>query len=176
MMEACKGSGFTDVRDRAILFALLDTGARATEFCMIDLDDLDLTTGAILIRQGKGRKPRMVYLVQKSRRAIRAYLRMRHDNDPALWVTDEGGRLTYWGLRGIINRRAKLARVKPPTAHDFRRAFALNMLRAGVDVFTIRRLMGHASDAVLRRYLALTDQDTRAAHAKGSPVDRLANG
>ncbi len=62
MLDACKGSGFTDVRDRAILYALLDTGVRATEFRMMNIDNLDLVAGSILIRKGKGRKPRMVYL------------------------------------------------------------------------------------------------------------------
>ncbi len=173
MVDACKGSRLTDARDRAILLTLLDTGVRANELRMIDLDDLDLASGSILVRQGKGRKPRMVYLSQKSRKAIRAYLKIRRDKDPALWVTDEGGRLSYDGLRGILTRRANMAGVEPPSLHDFRRAFAINLLRAGVDIFAVQRLMGHTNLATLRRYLALTDQDARAAHAKGSPVDRL---
>jgi len=171
MVATCKGRGFTDYRDKAIFYALLDTGARATEFRMMDIDDLDLAMGSILIRQGKGRKPRMVYLAQKSRQAVRAYLKTRRDGNPALWVTDEGGRLSYDGLRGVVKRRANLAEVEQPTLHDFRRAFALNMLRAGVDIFTVQRLMGHTSLVVLKRYLALTDQDTKAAHMRGSPVD-----
>ncbi len=81
--------------------------------------------------------------------------------------------MTYDGLRGILTRRAKLAGMEPPSAHDFRRAFALNMLRAGADISTVQRRMGHTSLTVLKRYLALTDQDTRAAHAKGSPVDLM---
>ncbi len=171
MVATCKGKSLTNIRDKAILFALLDTGARATEFRMMNIDDLDPVAGSILIRQGKGRKPRMVYLSHKSRQAVRAYLKIRRDKYPALWVTVKGGRLTYDGLRGIVKRRADLAGVEYPTLHDFRRAFALNMLRAGVDIFTVQRLMGHTSLAVLKRYLALTDEDTKIAHAKGSPVD-----
>ena len=53
-----------------------------------------------------------------------------------------------------------------------RRAFALNMLRAGVDIFSLQKLMGHADLQVLRRYLAQTTEDVAHAHRIGSPVDR----
>jgi len=45
------------------------------------------------------------------------------------------------------------------------------MLRAGVDVFSLQKLMGHADLQVLRRYLKQTNQDVLEAHRKGSPVD-----
>ncbi len=73
-----------------MMLGLLDTGARAKEFLNINLEDIELATGAIMIRQGKGRKPRMVFLGRKTIRAIRAYLRARHDNNPALWVSIHG--------------------------------------------------------------------------------------
>jgi len=45
------------------------------------------------------------------------------------------------------------------------------MLRSGVDVFALQKLMGHADLQVLRQSLAQTDQDIQAAHMRGSPVD-----
>jgi hypothetical protein len=87
------------------------------------------------------------------------------------WLTDEGEGLTYWGLNEVIRRRAKAAKVKKPGLHDFRRAFALNFLRNGGDIFTLQSLMGHADLQVLRRYLAQTNDDLREAHRKASPVD-----
>jgi site-specific recombinase XerD len=68
-------------------------------------------------------------------------------------------------------RRANQAAIKAPTLHSFRRAFASNMLRAGVDVFSLQKLMGHADLQVLRRYLAQTTDDIAQAHRIGSPVD-----
>jgi integrase/recombinase XerD len=166
------GSGFSGARDRAAILVLLDTGARAREFLDLNLEDIDLAAGSVLIRKGKGRKPRMVFLGRKSRRAVRAFLRHRRDANPAVWVTAEGERMTYSGLRGIIRRRAHDAGLKAePSLHDFRRAFAINMLRSGVDVFALQKLMGHADLQVLRRYLAQTNQDIQAAHMRGSPVD-----
>lgn len=172
MLETCTLHSMVSLRDKAIILALLDTGNRANEFLAINLDDLDRTQHSILIRKGKGRKPRMVYLGQKSRKAVRAYLKVRNDDSDALWVSDVGERLTYWGLRSIIRRRAVEAGIKePPCLHSFRRAFALNCLRNGMDIFSLQLLMGHSDLQVLRRYLKQTDQDTDEAHRKGGPVD-----
>ena len=171
MLATC-GRGFAGLRDKAILLALLDTGARARELLQLNVEDVDLGAGSALIRKGKGRKPRMVFLGRRSRRAVRAYLRLRRDNSPALWLTKHGERMTYSALRGVVRRRAASAGLAhEPSIHDFRRAFALNMLRSGVDVFSLQRLMGHADLQVLRRYLSQTDADVQTAHMRGSPVD-----
>ena len=114
----------------------------------------------------------MVFMGRKTVRAIRAYYRLRRDNNPAVWVSNKGERLTYSGLIDLLRRRAEIAELKDvPTPHDFRRAFALAMLRNGVDVFALQKLMGHSDLQVLRRYLAQTDQDIQTAHLRGSPVD-----
>jgi integrase/recombinase XerD len=171
LLKTCK-SNYSGVRDKAMMLGLLDTGARAKEFLNINLEDVDLGTGAVMIRQGKGRKPRMVFLGRKTIRAIRGYLRYRHDNNPALWVSIHGERMTYAALRCLLRRRAEQVGMKSiPTPHDFRRAFALIMLRNGVDISTLQKLMGQSDLQILRRYLAQTDQDIHNAHMRDSPVD-----
>jgi integrase/recombinase XerD len=79
--------------------------------------------------------------------------------------------LSYDGLREVLTRRAANANVEEPTLHDFRRAFALAMLRNGTDVYTLAKLMGHEGITVLQRYLKQTYQDTEAAHRRAGPVD-----
>ena len=171
LLKTCQ-SNYAGARDKAMMLGLLDTGARAREFLNISLEDVDMATGAVMIRQGKGRKPRMVFLGRKTIRAIRGYLRYRHDNYPALWVSIRGERMTYAALRCLLRRRAEKIGMKSiPTPHDFRRAFALVMLRNGVDIFALQKLMGHSDLQILRRYLAQTDQDIHNAHMRGSPVD-----
>jgi len=173
LLATCKRGKFTGERDRAILLTLLDTGARAQELCNLNLEDVDLASGAAMIRQGKGRKPRVVFFGRKTRRAIRAYLRGRKDNHPALWVTQSGERICYITLRELLRRRAKQAGIPMASPHDFRRSFALEMLRNGADIFALQRLMGHADLQILRRYLAQTDTDLQRAHDKGGPVDNM---
>jgi integrase/recombinase XerC/integrase/recombinase XerD len=171
MTETCDKS-FTGLRDKAILLALLDTGARAQEFLDVNLDDFNQVSGEIIIQHGKGGKYRVVFLGKSARKAVRAYLRNRSDQCRVLWVSLTEEPLTYWGLREIIRRRSQSAKVETPSLHSFRRAFAINMLRAGVDVFSLQKLMGHADLQVLRRYLAQTTEDIARAHRIGSPVDR----
>jgi site-specific recombinase XerD len=138
----------------------------------MNVKDVDLNSGAVMIRYGKGGKTRMVFIGHTTRRAMRAYLRQRHDSCPALFVSKDEERLTYDGLRQLLERRAKRAKLSTkPELHGFRRAFALNMLRSGVDIFVLQRLMGHSDLQVLRRYLAQNDEDNQLAHMRGSPVD-----
>ena len=155
-----------NARDAAILLCLLDTGARASELLALNVEDVDLVKGEVLIRNGKGGKPRSVYLGRQSRRALRRYL--SHASGP-LWLTRGGERLSYDGLRAILIRRAGQAGVSPPSAHAFRRTFALSMLRNGTDVFTLAKLMGHEGIGVLQRYLKQTNADTE--RARYSPAD-----
>jgi integrase/recombinase XerD len=61
--------------------------------------------------------------------------------------------------------------VDEPSLHDFRRAFALSMLRNGTDIFTLAKLMGHEGISVLQRYLKQTNLDTEEAHRRAGPVD-----
>jgi site-specific recombinase XerD len=174
MVKICERGTFSGDRDAAILFCLLDTGARASEFLSIDLGDLNQASGTILIRKGKGSKPREVYLGRLSKQVLRKYLKHRTDDSQALWVTHprfSSERLGYNGLRAIIHRRSKDAKVEEPSLHDFRRAFALAMLRNGTDVYTLAKLMGHEGITVLQRYLKQTYQDTEAAHRRAGPVD-----
>lgn len=172
LIKTCDKS-FIGLRDAAILLALLDTGTRASEFISIDLDDMNIITGEILIRHGKGNKFRTVFLGRKSRQAVRRYLKQRKDDNKALWITKDKDRLSYWGIRSILQRHSDLAGCLTVTAHSFRRAFAINMLRAGIDIFTIAKLMGHSSIAVLQRYLKISTGDIEQAHRKASPVDTL---
>lgn len=172
MIDTCSSGDFLDLRDKALMYFLLDTGARAREVIRVDLDDVDLVSGQVLIRCGKGRKPRPVFLGKISRKALKAYLKSIVSTPGALWVTVGGERLSYAGLRKIVVRRAYQAGVNAPSLHSFRRAFAISMLRAGVDLVTIARLMGHSSLKTLERYLKQLPDDLKTAHATGSPVDR----
>ena len=114
---------------------------------------------------------RRFFVLLQQYRAIRAYLNNRTDSSDSLWITDQGEQLAYFGLREIIRRRAKKAKIETPSIHSFRRAFAINMLRAGVDIYSLQELMGHADLQVLRRYLKQTNEDIAQAHRVGSPVD-----
>lgn len=175
ILATCKRRSFYGDRDRALLMFLLDSGVRHAELCALDVGDVDLNTGGVLVRSGKGRKPRVTFIGPKTRRALVRYLRYRGEvGDKApLWVTRDGTRLSYGGTREVLRRRAKRAGVPEPSLHSFRRGFALASLRAGMDLVSLQRLLGHADLSVIKRYLAQTEGDLQDAHREASPVERL---
>ncbi len=172
MLENC-GTNFYGMRDKALILFLLDTGARASEVCAMDIKDVNAITGEAFIRHGKGNKARKVYLGSKSRKTLRSYLRTRTDGNAALFVGKTRERLTYDGIKQTIDRRAKSVQAENASPHAFRRAFAINCLRAGMNIYTLKELMGHEDLQVLQRYLKVTEVDTAIAHRQFAPVDNL---
>jgi site-specific recombinase XerD len=172
LVEASQENGRFGARDKAILLFLLDSGVRLAELLSLNHEDVDLISGTVQVRTGKGRKPRLVYLGDKSRQTLRRYLKHRPDQNPALWISRFGERLTESGLRMMLRRRAAEAAVPEPSPHDFRRAFALERWRAGIDILTLSKLMGHTSLQVLTRYLKQAGEDLEKAAKQSSPVDR----
>jgi site-specific recombinase XerD len=156
LADVCERGTFYGDRDRTIFLTLLDSGVRAQELLSLDVSDLDMRDGSLLVRQGKGRKPRPVFVGKQARRALRQWLKYKGGEAGALFMTHEGERLTYWGLRQIIRRRSEQACIPEPSAHDFRRAACLGWLQAGVDVVTISRLLGHSTVALVARYAKQT--------------------
>ena len=173
LLSVCDTKTFLGLRDCAIILTLMDTGVRASELVSMTRKDLDLSKGKIVIRKGKGKKYRIVFISEKTQQVIKRYLEERTDFKRFLWVTNRESQLTYSGLRQIIRRRSKDANINPPSLHSFRRYFALQMLRNGVDIFSLQKLMGHADIQILRRYLQQTEEDIRTAHRLGGPVNNL---
>jgi site-specific recombinase XerD len=172
LIDTCKDESLTNLRDHSILLFLLDTGVRMGELLSLNKEDVDIFTGTVLIRSGKGRKPRNVYLGERATHDLRRYLKKRQDLNPALWITKQGTRLKQSGLQMMLRRRSAQASVPLPSPHDFRRAFALERWRAGLDILTISKLMGHTSLQVLNRYLKQSGEDLERAAKMSSPVDR----
>lgn len=175
MLAACPRRSLLGERDRAIMMFLLDSGCRRGEFLALNVRDVNLGTGAVLVRRGKGSKWRTAFIGAKTRRALLRYLRHRRnlaDTDP-LWVNEEGQRLSPTALRAVLIRRAIDANVPAPSPHMFRRGFAITVLRNGCNLVTLQRLLGHSDLSTISRYLKHVQGDLAAAHAKMGPVDSM---
>ena len=135
---------------------------------------MDLISGKIIIRRGKGQKGRIGFISPTVISVLSEYLALRTDSNESLFLSARKQRLTYDGLRQMLERRVIAANLQiSRSLHDFRRAFALNMLRNGVDIYALQLLMGHSDLTVLRRYLAQNENDLLSAHKQGSPVESL---
>lgn len=164
----------TRVRDRAIVLVLLDTGIRASELCDLELRDVDVKTGALQVRHGKGDKGRTVYVGNLAREAVWKYVSKRKDTRPddPLFETSKRQALDRNALRKMLTTAGERAEiVEPVTPHRLRHTFAITYLRNGGDVYTLQRLLGHSSMDMVRRYLALAQTDIAEAHRRASPVD-----
>lgn len=172
MMETCENT-LVGKRDKAIMLFLLDSGVRAKELLGIRMEDVDILSGEVHIKQTKGGVPRNVYLGATSLRALRRYLKIRKDNCPELWIKNDSQPLHFWGLVEIMRRRAEIAHVPQPSLHSFRRWWAVSFLRSGGTVFALQKAGGWKSFVAMRPYLKLMDSDIQKAMQDHSPVDNL---
>lgn len=160
-------------RDKAIVLTLLDTGLRSSELCHLLRKDVDLKQGSVVVRRGKGGVGRIVYLGRRSRRVLWRYLAEREEDDPDefLFLTQRRRPLTPNQLLQRVKRLGERAGVEGVHPHRFRHTFAIQYLRNGGDVFTLQRLLGHSSLAMVKRYLRLVRDDLKSMHRRASPAD-----
>ena len=140
-------------RDYALLLFLYNSGARATEAARVLIDDLtwDTTgTGSVKIC-GKGRKVRFCPLWKKTMAELRPLIRGRDTSNP-LFLNRYGDSMTRFGVHALVTRHAETAARKVPSLknkrispHTIRHTTATHLLRAGVDLNTIRAWLGHVS-------------------------------
>lgn len=166
-------------RETAIVVTLFDTGLRLAEVAGLTLNDVRLAEGLIRV-VGKGNKERVVPLGQMSSDTLDRYLRKgRHPRQPFtehVFLGRTGLPLTRSGVSQLLADLAEKAGIPRAHAapHAFRRAFAVNYLRNGGDVFSLQHVMGHANLDMTRRYVNLLPEDLARMHAQVSPADRMA--
>ena len=165
-----------NVKEKAIILLLVDTGIRRQEACTLNWSDLQMTNGLLRIERGKGGKARSVVVGATTRRALLAYRRTFPnitDTSPLL-ISQRGNRLTGEGLRQLILRLSIKAGIKF-SAHALRRTFVILSLRAGMDVLHLQALLGHASLDMVQYYAQMVDDDLLESHQAHSPIDNLAH-
>ena len=159
VLKLLKAEGQTplDVRDRAILEVLYSTGIRSEELCALEPADVDLSSGVLTVRKGKGGKGRLVPVGERAVKALLEYLRRGRPalkpSASALFVTWTGRRLANVDLRCILTKRYRLARLERPiTPHHLRHAFATHMLESGAGIRHVQAMLGHESAASTQIY------------------------
>lgn len=125
---------------------MLHTGIRRGELVTLTKIDVDLNRDVITVT-GKGEKTRQVYLALEAQKAILGYLRIREDNNGALFATLDGRPITGNAIQCMLSDLGRHAGIKDVrvSAHTFRHTFAVNFLRAGGSLRHLQEVMGHAS-------------------------------
>ncbi len=152
-------------RHHTIILTLLDTGMRVSELCHLKLDDVWLEDGMLKIL-GKGNKERLIPIGKQVQRLLWHYIKRYRPqsfapNGDPLFLTREGKPLTKDRVEKIMTYYGKKAGLKGVrcSPHTLRHTAAVRFLRNGGDVFSLQRMLGHASLEMTRRYCELADID-----------------
>jgi len=166
-------------RSRAIIELLYGTGIRVSECERLDLQDVDLAQGVLFIRNGKGRKDRVVPLVGRAADALDLYLRearselVKNPAERSLFITRHGTRIKAKGIRYLVLMNRKGAQIPlPVTPHGLRHACATHLVKNGADVRHVQKLLGHASLDSTQIYTDVAAVDLARMIERSHPRER----
>lgn len=168
------------LRDACLLELLYGTGARISEICALDVDDVTLPEDAGLRLLGKGNKERIAPLGSYARSAIDAWLVRGRPvwatrgsaSTPALLLNTRGGRLSRQSAWAAVQQRAEAAGLEDLSPHSLRHSFATHLLDGGADVRVVQELLGHSSVATTQIYTLVTIEGLREVYRTAHPRAR----
>jgi site-specific recombinase XerD len=174
--EVCRLlSVVTNQKHRTLLWTIYLAGLRVSEVVGLAVEDINSERMIIRIRQGKGHKDRDVVLSKELLHELRDYWKRYR---PTLWLFPARGSqqpLRTNAVRNIFKRaKQKAGLTKKGGPHTLRHCYATHLLEGGVDIHSVKELLGHASLKSTTRYLHLTqknrEQVLRALQAMSQPL------
>ena len=162
---------FRTARDLAIVGLLLLNGLRSCEMLALELEDLLLSEAQMRVR-GKGGKVRMMPLPPETIRLLDCYLKTERPltNTARVFVSLKGKArgqpMTKAGLRSLFRHHRALSTIRKANPHRFRHTFGSDMIRAGVSLPALQRLMGHANIETTLLYIQISPQDVYEEYAR----------
>jgi site-specific recombinase XerD len=154
-----------NLRNAFIISLLYSSGIRLSEL-------ISLNQGQIVDRRftviGKGRKPRLCFIDQRTEQLMDQYLASRTDHSDALVVSFEHKeRMTATNVQLLIRNSAKRAGInKKVTPHTLRHSFATNFLKNNGNMRYLSAMLGHASLDTTMMYAHVVDQDLQRQYEK----------
>jgi integrase/recombinase XerD len=167
------------LRDRTILEMLYASAIRRMELVKLQVFDVDLEGGLVAVRNGKGRRDRVVPMGTRTARLVASYLSRARPvliepfRTSTLFVTDFGEPFVKNRLGDLVRRYIKGAGIKAPGAcHLFRHACATHMLENGADIRFIQAMLGHADLSTTQIYTHVSTTKLTEVHAATHPANR----
>lgn len=170
------------IRDRALMELLWSTGLRRGEVATLDVYSVDGSRKTVTVRQGKGRKDRIVPIGNRALRWIAHYVQavrpqlLVSPDIRALFVALDGvAGLTANGITHLVGHYIRASGIAPwGSCHLFRHAMATQMLENGADIRWIQAMLGHASVESTQIYTQVSIKALSAVHASMHPAEREA--
>jgi integrase/recombinase XerD len=168
------------IRDRAMLETFYSTGIRRMELAGLAIYDLDVERGTLMVRQGKGKKDRIIPIgsravawIDKYLREARAELAVEPD-EGTIFLTVEGEAFAGHSLTALVRGYVDAANIgKTGSCHLFRHTMATLMLENGADIRFIQAMLGHASLTTTEIYSHVAIRKLKEIHTATHPGARL---
>lgn len=165
------------LRDRAMMEVLYSTGLRRLELVRLRLYDLDSQTRTVFVREGKGRRDRVVPIGARATLWVETYLDKSRPMlaesaaEKALFVSIRGGALSADHLSDTVRRYVRAAGVaEQGSCHLFRHAMATQMLDGGADIRHVQAMLGHATLSTTQVYTQVSVRKLQEVHARTHPT------
>jgi len=165
------------LRDKAILELLYSSGIRRMELANLDVYDVDKGRETLLVRQGKGKKDRMLPLGERALYWIEKYrlesrpLMLNDPHEHHLFLADYGEPFINNRLSALVKRYLYHAKIeKTGSCHLFRHAMATHMLDNGADIRFIQAMLGHSDLSTTEIYTQVSVEKLREIHAATHPA------
>jgi integrase/recombinase XerD len=165
------------LRDRAILETLYSTGMRRMEIVALKIYDVDFDSGTVMIRQGKGRKDRVVPIGERAIAWVQKYLResrtklAAEPDDCTVFLTNAGEEISLEHLGSLVRFYVEKAEIgKTGSSHLLRHTMATLMLEGGADIRFIQHILGHASLSTTEIYTHVAIRKLKQVHNATHPA------
>ena len=165
------------IRDRAILEIFYSTGIRRTELCNLKLHDVSLTRKTLFVREGKGKKDRLLPIGERALYWLTRYLDETRNQllvdiqQDSLFLNDYGEAFRDTKLGDKVKRFMKNAGIDVPgSCHLLRHAMATHMLENGAELRFIQAMLGHANVNATQIYTHVSIRKLQEVHAETHPA------
>lgn len=170
-------SEFQRLRDRAIMEVLYATGLRRSELVSLNMSDVDVERRTVYVRHGKGDKDRVVFLTHAAADALKLYFGVRpRAADEAVFLSRNKRRIGQVTMYEIFRTFLKLSGLRNhATPHTMRHSFATHLVEKGMDLVSVKELMGHESLSTTQVYVNVSREHMRKSFDAAHPRDRDAD-
>ncbi len=160
-------------RNRAVISILYASGIRVSELCSLNRTTIQPDSTFTVV--GKGDKPRLCFLDERTQLYLGEYLSIRDDNNPALFLSDlTKERMSVATAQEIFKRaRVKARFTKLVHPHTMRHSFATNLLRNGTNLLYVSKFLGHASVQTTEMYTHVVDEDLRRVYQEKHTTENV---
>jgi integrase/recombinase XerD len=165
------------LRDRAMLETLYSTGMRRRELVNLKLYDMDTERGTVTVRQGKGKKDRVIPIGDRAAAWVEKYLRearpqiVVEPDDYAMFLANTGEGLSIYHMTYLVRDYVNAANIgKRGSCHMFRHTMATLMLENGADIRYIQQMLGHADLRATQIYTHVSIRQLKQIHTATHPA------